>query len=366
MKSRHENARSNNSEMRNSVTVSEYIQQSRAHYCATLGHNSKATVVSRLNRLDKSIGAWEVACVTRADLEAFFKTLLEQLKLKTVVDYRTLVINIFDRATDDGVIAANPAKKVKLPRHKYEKPDPFSLNEIQQVLKTKDCCPFTKLIFVFGMATGLRPGELLALAWENVDIRSRRIIVCIARFRAGYKYTKTEGSERIIKLNDTALQALQTLFNITGQLPPVPIQLFTDNGQHPITKQFRFAFRQPNSAKPFTDDRQLSRRFKSLLMQCGVKYRPPKALRQTFTSQSLLAGVNKIHVARDLGHATTEMIDLHYFHYIPADAPDYQRSFDVHLEQVKPKKRKPWYRCKHPIGVLLTRLCMPQQKEEDW
>jgi integrase len=54
-----------------------------------------------------------------------------------------------------------------------------------------------------------------------------------------------------------------------------------------------------------------------------VKHRGAGQLRHTFASQALTSGISKEWIARQLGHESTAMIDIHYARWMCADAPDF-------------------------------------------
>ena len=55
----------------------------------------------------------------------------------------------------------------------------------------------------------------------------------------------------------------------------------------------------------------------------GVDYRGPSQFRHTFASQLLSAGINVPWIARQMGHAGTEMIQRCYGQWLVEDAVDF-------------------------------------------
>ena len=64
---------------------------------------------------------------------------------------------------------------------------------------------------VFAAATGLRPGEWIALEHRDIDLEARVVCVRLAFRNGRVKCTKTEGSVRAVPLQALALQALELL-----------------------------------------------------------------------------------------------------------------------------------------------------------
>jgi integrase len=72
-------------------------------------------------------------------------------------------------------------------------------------------------LVVFAAATGLRPGEWLALEWRDVD--RERVVYVRRSYRDGrVKYPKTEASMRAVPLQARALAALDALPRDHGEL----------------------------------------------------------------------------------------------------------------------------------------------------
>jgi integrase len=61
---------------------------------------------------------------------------------------------------------------------------------------------------LFAAATGLRPGEWIALEWRDVDLQARVLYVRRAYRNGNVKCTKTEASVRAVPLQAIALDAL--------------------------------------------------------------------------------------------------------------------------------------------------------------
>ena len=147
--------------------------------------------------------------------------------------------------------------------------------------------------------TGIRLGELLGLRWKrDVDFEKRTISIAnsmvVIRNREGNAETKTVmleqdsvksvSGERVLYLNDEALDALQHLYEITGKNTYV---ISTQSGK---------------SVQPSTIDRMM----RTVLVRAGI----PKgsnqgvhALRHTFASNLFRAGEDPKVVSELLGHS---------------------------------------------------------------
>lgn len=118
---------------------------------------------------------------------------------------------VLTRAVAWGMIDVNPAKQgVDNPQRRRTEKRPFeSWAQLDQLAARLD--PRDRPLVVFAAATGLRPGEWIALERRDID-REARVVYVRRAFRNGrVKCTKTEGSVRAVPLQAVALQALELL-----------------------------------------------------------------------------------------------------------------------------------------------------------
>ena|SRR5437588_1702779 len=117
---------------------------------------------------------------------------------------------VLNRALEWGLIDVNPAKTgVDNPQRRRTEKRPFeSWDEVEAVAAKLD--GYGPLV-LFAAATGLRPGEWLALEWRDID-REQRVVYVRRSYRNGrVKYPKTEASMRAVPLQARALAALDAL-----------------------------------------------------------------------------------------------------------------------------------------------------------
>lgn len=87
--------------------------------------------------------------------------------------YNVLAVALED-ARKDRLIPANPARDVTRPSVPKTRKPPWSLAEMQRFLDAVKGDEYEAL-FVLAAATGLRQGELLGLAWADVDLDAGRL-----------------------------------------------------------------------------------------------------------------------------------------------------------------------------------------------
>jgi len=204
---------------------------------------------------------------------------------------------VFQLAYRDGIIAANPLDRIENLRHQPEEPNPFAPNEINKILVTAS--GQIKNLFQFAFYSGLRTSELIALRWEDVDLKQKHIYVSRAKVRKSLKDTKTAAGRRIVILLPVAEEALkaQEAFKST---------------KHPEI------FLNPKTGEPWIDDGQLRKSaWYPLLRSAAVILRNPYQTRHTYASLMLTAGEDPFWVSVQMGHKNLQMTLKRYARWIP-------------------------------------------------
>ena len=132
----------------------------------------------------------------------------KNLSAETIHKIHAIINNSFKKAFRDGLVVANPALGIKLPKVHLKEKSSLSDAEVKRILQAaKDYCdnPKTKNKNIFplinlALVSGLRRGELLALTWDNIDFKTRKIYVrnsvCELKDKIIIKTTKTDASKR--------------------------------------------------------------------------------------------------------------------------------------------------------------------------
>ncbi len=173
--------------------------------------------------------------------------------------------------------------------------EPFTLDEVQQVLASAR--PDYRDYFTVRFFTGMRTGEIHGLKWEYVDFASRLILVRETFVLGEDEYTKTDGSQREIRMNQVVFEALTRQHAATSK---VSEYVFCNREGKPLDN------------KNFTD-----RVWYPLLRHLGLKPRKPYQMRHTAATLWLASGEAPEWIARQLGHASTEMLFRVYSRYVP-------------------------------------------------
>ena len=173
--------------------------------------------------------------------------------------------------------------------------EPFTLDEVQLILKTVR--PDYKDYFAVRFLTGMRTGEAHGLKWQYVDFANRLILIRETFVLGEDEYTKTDSSQRDIRMNQVVFEALQRQHAATGK---VSEYVFCNREGKPIDN------------KNFTD-----RVWSPLLRHLGLKPRRAYQTRHTAATLWLASGEAPEWIARQLGHSSTEMLFRVYSRFVP-------------------------------------------------
>lgn len=189
----------------------------------------------------------------------------------------------------------NPYRNIKPLRLQRVHIEPFSLSEVETILRTvrEDYRNYYLVRFY----TGMRTGEIDGLKWEYVDFERREILVRETLIAGETEYTKTDGSQREIPMFGPVYDALKEQRAATGRL-----------------SKYVFCNRE---GKPLDHNNVTKRVWYPLLRTLNLKQRRPYQTRHTAATLFLASGENPEWVARTLGHSTTEMLFKVYSRYVP-------------------------------------------------
>jgi integrase len=200
---------------------------------------------------------------------------------------------VLQRALVWGLLDANPAKHgVENPQRRATEKRPFDSWEDLEAVCARLRGRLGPMV-IFAAATGLRPGEWVALEQRDIDRDARVVYVRRSFGRGRLKCPKTEASVRAVPLQAVALTALDQLPVDSG---PSGLLFPAVNGVYLDLHNFR------------------NRDWKPAQRAAGIDpFRRIYDLRHTFATFALRAGISTFDLSRYMGASLT-MIDRHYGH----------------------------------------------------
>jgi integrase len=249
----------------------------------------------------KHFGAKPVSEISKADILAFRTKLSElpgrvgeKLSNKRINGVLAPLRQILNDAADRfGFVS--PMASLRPLRVRKTDVEPFTLDQVQQILAVvrTDYRDY----FTTRFLTGMRTGEAHGLKWKYVDFERRLILIRETFVLGEDEYTKTDGSQRDIQMNQVVYQALKRQFEATNKL-----------------SEYVFCNREGN---PLDNDNFNDRVWAPLLRHLGLKHRRPYQMRHTAATLWLASGEAPEWIARQLGHSSTEMLFRVYSRFVP-------------------------------------------------
>lgn len=256
------------------------------------GHVRRVTRVGYESKLDLWVLP-KLGDVRLADLEPYVldrwrDDLVAKLSGRSALHVYRAFSTALARAVRWRLIKSNPLAAVDPPRASLRDLDTLTAKEALAYLKAFSGHVLEPIVIV-AIATGLRPCELYALQWSDLDLAAAELRVSRGmherKSEVWYEEPKSVRSKRVVSLPAWAVEALKPL---RGLGP-----LVVDSG----------APMRPTA---------VARVYRKFVASKDLRYVPLRDLRHTHATLLLEAGVDVVVVSRRLGHSTIAITDQHY------------------------------------------------------
>ena len=257
--------------------------------------------------------------ITRADVKRLIlRKQQEGYSPSTAQNIKGLISGIFTHAYEDEILSANPALKLgryikKQDRRKHVRP--LTRDQVAAFLTAaQQHQPEHHPMLLCAFRTGMRLGELLGLAWQDIDFDAGTIEVRRA-YSHGHWSTPKSHRSRYIDLSNQLRITLQAhrktlLARFSGRLKRVPVP----DGL--ITTAVHLVF--PSRDGGALDGDNFRRRvFYPLLEKADVPKIRFHDIRHTFASLLLQQGEPLHYVKEQMGHASIQTTVDVYGHLVP-------------------------------------------------
>ena len=169
----------------------------------TLANNSQKNYKPAYSRAVAEFGKEDVSSITAKDVEKYINRFAKTYAKKTVATQRQIIRQILTKAQRDGYIMYNPAEAVLLPKNLPQKKRRAPKAEQIQLIKNSLDKPFGLFAYLI-YYTGCRRGEALALRYEDIDRKAKKVRINKSAFYIGarpyIKSPKTEAGNRVVPL----------------------------------------------------------------------------------------------------------------------------------------------------------------------
>jgi integrase len=234
-----------------------------------------------------------------SELSIWQNKLHKTLHSSTVNKARSVFYTILDDARKDEIIEKNIftlVDRVKI--DESEAIHPFSISEIFTIINNMP--DKIKAFFAIGFLTGMRTGEILALKWDNIDLKEKVIRVRKSIRRGIEDLPKTKSSIRDVIIIDALIPYLQDHYKL-------------------LNKKTTYLF-ETQHKQPFkSTDRIASYYWHPLLQKLNIGRRKLYQMRHTFASLMISNGEDILWVSHTMGHSTSKTTLEKYAKFIKSE-----------------------------------------------
>jgi integrase len=268
------------------LTLAEFVDEYLAQHDASPVTLKKLRFL--LTRAVAVFGDYGLGELNPAEIAAWRMTVPPGYRFEATQALR----QVLARAVVWGLLDVNPAKQdVENPQRRRTEKRPFeSWGQLEALAERLG--PRFGTMVIFAAATGMRPGEWVALEYRDIDRVGRVAYVNRSFSKGRLSRPKTEASIRAVPLQARALAALDQLPARTSSDLLFP----AEKGGYIDLHNFR------------------NRNWKPAQVAAGIEpFRRIYDLRHTFATFALRAGISTFELSRYMGASLT-MIDRHYGH----------------------------------------------------
>lgn len=292
----------------NEMTVDEWFEYWITHIKGkTVKYNTIRNYKARYDHnIREEIGKLPIADIKPMHCQKILNLMEQNYSYLVMSLTKTTMYNMFQSAMENGMILNNPiTKSVKLPKKETRPRRVLTLKEQNHFLDTAQGS-LHYYSFLFILQTGLRTGEMTGLKWSDVNFENKTIsIQRTMEFRYNeQKFVisdpKTATGKRIVPLTDLALNVLRVKYLEKQANPDIP----------PEYSEFVFLNQKGIPVKNSTYDSALY----SLAKKAGMEKFSMHALRHTFATRCIEAGMKPKTLQMILGHSSLDITMNLYVH----------------------------------------------------
>jgi integrase len=254
-----------------------------------------------------ALGRVRLKALTPAHVQGLYREMQDRGLSARTVEYTHAVLHrALKQAVRWRMVPRNVCDAVDVPQVRREEMHPLTPEQARRFL---DAARGERLevLYVVAVHAGLRPGELLALGWEDVDLDRGVLHVHRALSDGEFTTPKTKRSRRRIDLSAGSIAALKKHRKRQLEEQMKKAGLWKDHG---------LVF--PSSVGTPLSHRNVVRSFKAVLKRAGL---PATIrlydLRHTCATLLLCRNVHPKYVQELLGHASIAQTLDTYSHVLP-------------------------------------------------
>lgn len=294
--------------MTGTTTVGDYLERWASDARNIRPTTRSGYLAAIAKHIDPTVGHIRLVDLTALDVERMLSILDGSMSPKTLRNTHAVLRRGLGQAVRAGLLNRNVASREFVDAPKVDDAEPRILtpDEERRLISAAKGDRMEALI-VTALGTGLRLGELLGLAWEDIEpsrLRVRKELV----YRDGRYHReepKTPRSRRTVPLAPHVAEAIaahRERLIAAGFVPTSTGPVFVNTTGGALSGSW------------------VTHHFYDLLAEAGVPRLPFKNLRSTFSSRLFDAGVPDRTIADLMGHTRTRTTQKHYIATTPEQA----------------------------------------------
>lgn len=284
--------------------------------------------------LIKHFGNVEITNITSIKIQLFLDDYSKEHKIKTVKNIFYFIKSLIKFAEKFSLISKNqidlnilelPITNTKrtleeIIKQKEKENKIYTIDDLNNIFEQINITEEEKFIFYFGLYTGMRIGEILALTWEDIDFTNKKISVTknLLKRLEIIDTPKNFSSIRKIFISDELFEKLKQYQKRQNEN-----RLFF--GDKYRDKEENFVFRKKNG-KRINYNVLLNSIIKIKRIEKDFHFHK---LRHSFCSQYIKQGVNILFISKILGHSTLNTTQKIYTHLQENDLLDIMQKVKI-------------------------------------
>jgi len=277
--------------------------------------------IARAHLIPK-LGKIELKNLKPSHIQDYYTQLLEEGKSTTTVRHHAMMLHkVLDQAVKWQLLVRNPADAVAPPRARHTDMHTLDQDQATLIMEEVKGSKYYPLFF-FGLYTGMRRSEILALRWADIDLMLMTASVNRSMHRlidrsVVFRGTKTAKSSRVVALTPATCGVLrQHLDNEMAQCHELGVKFTND----------RLVFCQWDGQPliPAT----VSQYWRRVTKQLGIEDIHFHSLRHSHATMMLKQGIHPKIVQERLGHSSIAITMDTYSHVTQGMQRQAADSFD--------------------------------------
>lgn len=290
------------------VLIEDYFSTWIKLYKSNVAKATKTHYKNTLRLIKQEFPGTTIQQMRKSDYQVFINRMSKKYSQEYVKKVNSHIRACVRDAIDEGIISVDFTRNVVMSGKKRKKIEEKHLNYdesmiLLNVLHTKLDKSLIYYFILLALTSGMRFAEIAALTRKDFNFKDSTITInkswgYLPTTEVGKKETKTESSNRIIKMDSKTMKVFSELFKNTP-----------DN-------LYKLVFYHPRSKYKVYSNTGVNKTLKKLLEDLGLDSLSIHSMRHTHASVLLYKGVSIQYISERLGHSDIDTTIRVYAHLI--------------------------------------------------